>query len=109
LALLSRTPITQAQWREVAQWQPLADEEPWPLELDPNPVAKLDRAKDFLRDQRPVVTVSWQDAMEFCHRLRVRTGKHYTLPSEAQWDYACRAGTTTPFHFGATLSTDLAN
>jgi formylglycine-generating enzyme required for sulfatase activity len=55
------------------------------------------------------VNVSWHDAMAFCQRLRLRTGKIYTLPSEAQWEYACRAGTTTPFHFGDTISTKLAN
>jgi formylglycine-generating enzyme required for sulfatase activity len=47
--------------------------------------------------------------MEFCHRLSQRTGKNYTLPSEAQWEYACRAGTTIPFHFRPTISTDVAN
>jgi formylglycine-generating enzyme required for sulfatase activity len=56
-----------------------------------------------------VVNVSWHDAMEFCRRLRRRTGKSYTLPSEAQWEYACRAGSTTPFHFGATISPKVAN
>jgi formylglycine-generating enzyme required for sulfatase activity len=60
-------------------------------------------------DQRPVENVSWHDAMEFCNRLSQRTGRHYTLPSEAQWEYACRAGSTTPFHFGATITPDLAN
>jgi formylglycine-generating enzyme required for sulfatase activity len=63
----------------------------------------------FRGDQLPVVNVSWREAMAFCQRLCLRTGKNYTLPSEAQWEYACRAGTTTPFHFGATISTELAN
>lgn len=53
--------------------------------------------------------VSWEDAEEFCKRLSQKTGKEYTLPNEAQWEYACRAGTTTPFHFGPTITTDLAN
>lgn len=63
-------------------------------------------------DQRPVERVSWDDAMEFCSRLSQRsgrTGRTYTLPSEAQWEYACRAGTSTPFAFGETITADLAN
>ena len=108
---LSQTPITQAQWRAVAQWQRLEHEdgELWPEVLDADPVAKLEDAERFAGEQRPVVNVSWHDAMAFCQRLRLRTGKNYTLPSEAQWEYACRAGTTTPFHFGSTISTKLAN
>ncbi len=108
---LSQTPITQAQWRAVAQWQrrEYEDGELWPEALDADPVAKLDDAERFAGEQRPVVNVSWHDAMVFCQRLRLRTCKNYTLPSEAQWEYACRAGTTTPFHCGATISTKLAN
>ena len=108
---LSQTPITQAQWRAVAQWQRREHEdgELWPEALDADPVAKLDDAERFAGERRPVVNVSWHDAMAFCQRLRLRTGKNYTLPSEAQWEYACRAGTTTPFHFGDTISTKLAN
>ncbi|CAD0228455.1 conserved hypothetical protein [Planktothrix agardhii] len=58
---------------------------------------------------RPVENVSWYDAVEFCARLLQRTGRPYRLPSEAQWEYACRAGTATPFYFGETLTSDLAN
>jgi formylglycine-generating enzyme required for sulfatase activity len=57
----------------------------------------------------PVENVSWNNATEFCYRLSKLTGKEYRLPSEAEWEYACRAGTTTPFHFGETISTELAN
>ncbi|MFN6156240.1 MAG: SUMF1/EgtB/PvdO family nonheme iron enzyme [Dolichospermum sp.] len=58
---------------------------------------------------RPVESVIWNDAVAFCEKLSQRTGKNYRLPSEAEWEYACRAGTTTPFHFGETITTDLAN
>lgn len=106
---LARTPITQAQWRAVANWQPGDGEPSWERQLKPDPLgAEVDSR--FRGDERPVVNVSWHDAMEFCRRLRRRTGKSYTLPSEAQWEYACRAGSsTTPFHFGATISPQLAN
>jgi formylglycine-generating enzyme required for sulfatase activity len=104
---LARTPITQAQWRQVALWQPAAGEPPWELELDPEPsFCQSDRSED---DRRPVERVSWFDAQEFCHRLSRRTGRTYTLPSEAQWEYACRAGTTTPYAFGASLTQRQAN
>ena len=122
--LIGQTPITQAQWREVASWQQRQGER-WDreLELEPsffqprrNPKARSFGPGRFSlgqdetnSDQRPVERVSWLDAMEFCNRLSQRTGRHYTLPSEAQWEYACRAGTTTPFAFGATLSAELAN
>ncbi len=99
---LAQTPITQAQWRQVADWQPNKGEGAWNQKLNPDP-------SHFKGDQRPVESVSWEDAMEFCRRLSQRTGRRYTLPSEAQWEYACRAGTTTPFYCGSTISTKLAN
>jgi len=59
--------------------------------------------------KRPVEQVSWNDAVEFCHKFSQRTGREYRLPSEAEWEYACRAGTDTPFYFGETITSDLAN
>jgi formylglycine-generating enzyme required for sulfatase activity len=67
---------------------------------------------NFKGGKRPVEQVSWNDAVEFCNKLNQisqKTGRTYRLPSEAEWEYACRAGTTTPFHFGETITTDLAN
>ncbi len=57
----------------------------------------------------PVERVSWHEAQIFCQQLNVCTGKEFRLPSEAEWEYACRANTDTPFHFGETISTELAN
>ena len=63
----------------------------------------------FKGDKRPVERVSWNDADEFCKKLSQKTGRTYRLPSEAEWEYACRAGTTTRFHFGENITPDLAN
>ena len=93
---MGKYPITQAQWRFVAA---LALVE---IELDPDP-------SNFKGDNRPVEQVSWYEAVEFCQRLSLCSQKQYQLPTEAQWEYACRAGTTTPFHFGETITTELAN
>ena len=93
---MAQTPITQAQWRAVAGWQKVE------RDLKPDP-------SRFKGANRPVEQVSWLDALEFCRRLSQRTGQRYGLPSEAQWEYACRAGSTTPFHCGATLTPELAN
>jgi len=93
---MGKYPITQAQWQRVAQLPQVN------RKLEPNP-------SFFKGGNRPVENVSWYDAVEFCARLTSLTKRDYSLPSEAQWEYACRAGTTTPFHFGETLTTDLAN
>ncbi|WP_414621202.1 SUMF1/EgtB/PvdO family nonheme iron enzyme [Calothrix sp. CCY 0018] len=63
----------------------------------------------FQGKNKPVERVRWDNAVDFCGRISKRTGKTYRLPSEAEWEYACRAGTRTPFHFGETITTDLAN
>ncbi len=94
--LIGKHVVTQEQWRAVAKL-PKVD-----IDLDPDP-------SRFKGRMRPVIHVSWYAAKEFCDRLSRETGKEYRLPSEAEWEYACRAGTTTPFHFGETLTSDLAN
>ena len=93
---IGKYPITQAQWRAVAALPRIS------RKLKPEP-------SNFKGDDLPVEKVSWYDAVEFCARLSKHTGKEYRLPSEAEWEYACRAGTTTPFHFGETITCELAN
>ena len=123
---MGQTPITHAQWRAVAAWKEQPGET-WNRDLKTNPswfdgeMQKIRKTSDSAAedsavldgtpstDLHPVERVEWHEAMEFCKRLSQRTGRYYTLPSEAQWEYACRAGTTTPFHFGATITPDLAN
>ena len=61
------------------------------------------------RGQRPVIDVNWGDAKAYVGWLSRKTGERYRLLSEAEWEYSARAGTTGPFHFGSTISTDQAN
>ncbi len=90
--------VTQAQWRIIANMTDIK------VNID------LDSETSYFKgDDRPVETVNWYEAKEFCDRLSKLTGKQYRLPSEAEWEYACRAGTTTPFHFGECLTDELAN
>ncbi|MBR8835277.1 MAG: formylglycine-generating enzyme family protein [Stigonema ocellatum SAG 48.90 = DSM 106950] len=93
---MGKYPVTQAQWRAVAALEQVN------RELNPDP-------SNFKGDNLPVEKISWYAAVEFCDRLSKHTKKDYRLPSEAEWEYACRAGTTTPFHFGETITSDLAN
>ncbi|MEH2166846.1 MAG: SUMF1/EgtB/PvdO family nonheme iron enzyme [Nostoc sp.] len=64
---------------------------------------------NFKGEKRPVEKVSWDEAVKFCQNLSQKTGKTYRLPSEAEWEYACRAGTKTPFYFGETITTEFVN
>jgi formylglycine-generating enzyme required for sulfatase activity len=93
---MGKYPVTQAQWKVVAALPQVN------RELNPEP-------SRFKGANRPVERVSWYDAVEFCDRLTAQTKRPYSLPSEAEWEYACRAGTTTPFHFGETITSELAN
>ncbi|WP_293056691.1 bifunctional serine/threonine-protein kinase/formylglycine-generating enzyme family protein [Okeania sp. SIO2B3] len=68
-----------------------------------------ENSSNFTGKSRPVENVTWYNATEFCQRLSEKTGKIYKLPSESQWEYSCRAGTTTPFYFGETITSELAN
>jgi formylglycine-generating enzyme required for sulfatase activity/phage replication-related protein YjqB (UPF0714/DUF867 family) len=93
---MGKYPITQAQWRFVASLPQVN------RELNPDP-------SNFKGDNRPVECVSWYNAVEFCQRLSQHTHHTYRLPTEAEWEYACRARTTTPFYFGETIIAELAN
>lgn len=86
---LGVVPVTQAQYEAV---------------IGRNPAAFRANGANH-----PVENVSWYDAVTFCQRLSELTGQEFRLPTEAEWEYACRAGSTTPFHYGATITTDLAN
>jgi formylglycine-generating enzyme required for sulfatase activity/tRNA A-37 threonylcarbamoyl transferase component Bud32 len=94
--LMGKYPITQAQWEAVAKLPKIQ----YDLNSDPS---------YFKGKNLPVEKVDWNDAVEFCARLSQKTGRSYRLPSEAEWEYACRAGTITPFHFGDTVTPDLVN
>lgn len=93
---LSKFEITQAQWRAVAALPKIHRE----LMSDPS---------SFKGGNRPVEQIAWEDAMEFCERLSRATGRRYRLPMEAEWEYACRAGTTWQFSLGGTIDTDWVN
>ena len=86
---LGKYPVTQAQWQTVMGY---------------NPSCLLHKG-----ERLPVENVSWEDAVSFCNKVNQKTGQGFCLPTEAQWEYACRAGTTTPFYFGSELNGTQAN
>ncbi len=94
--LMGKYSVTQEQWEAVAALPKVE------RDLEPSP-------SHFKGKNRPVECISWYDSEEFCKRLSRKMGREYRLPSEAEWEYACRAGTSTPFHFGETIATELAN
>jgi formylglycine-generating enzyme required for sulfatase activity len=94
--LISKHPITKAQWKAGAELAAVHQE------LKKVPIRRGSSS-------HPVVAISWYEAVEFCERLRQKTGHNYRLPTESEWEYACRAGTTSPFHFGETITANLAN
>ncbi len=94
--MMGKYEITQAQWRAAAKLPKVK------MDLPPDPA-------NFKGGTLPVENVSWEEAVEFCARLSRKTGRHYGLPTEAEWEYAARAGVQTPFAFGETITPVLVN
>ncbi|AOY83729.1 formylglycine-generating enzyme family protein [Moorena producens JHB] len=105
---MGKYPVTQAQWKAIALMTDLKVQR----DLNPDP-------SRFKGDKRPVERINWYEAVEFCDRLSKLTGREYRLPSEAQWEYACRGvreplnlengESYPPFYCGETITGQLAN
>jgi formylglycine-generating enzyme required for sulfatase activity len=90
---MGKYPITKAQYKAVMGNDPSSHSYPNPT---PNVIAQYHNQTK----KHPVECVNWNMAKEFCQKLSKLTGKNYQLPTESQWEYACRAGTTTKYFFG---------
>ena len=100
---MSRYLITEAQWKAVSKLPQVDDESTM------DGVLNIEFPWQYLKgDWHPIACVSWDDTVEFCSRLSAYTSRVHRLPSEAEWEYACRGGKTSAFYFGQTISTDLA-
>jgi formylglycine-generating enzyme required for sulfatase activity len=107
--LIGKYPITGEQWRAAASLPK--------VKLDLNPDPSTYRGKgvpESIINRYPVTNFTWYEAVEFCERLSRLSGEkgkgyEYSLPSEAQWEYACRAGTETPYHWGYDITPSLGN
>jgi formylglycine-generating enzyme required for sulfatase activity len=104
--LMGRYEVTQAQYEAVMGTNPTAGEA-YMLEHERYVIGQI--PSKFLGGNKPVVGVSWDDAQEFIRRLNQMTGKRYRLPTEAEWEYGARAGTTSNFSFGFTITPEVAN
>lgn len=93
---MGQYPVTQQQWQAIAGLSKVK------VDLDPD-------CSNFTGKTLPMEQVSWYQAAEFCERLSRHSGQDYRLPTEAEWEYACRASTETPFYCGETITTDQAN
>ena len=97
---LARHPVSVGEWRAFVKatgWEAGGAETDW------------DKPGFVQNEEHPVVGVSWNDAQLYLAWMSERTGRPYRLPSEAEWEYACRAGTRTAFNVGDTISTEQAN
>ena len=93
---MGQYPVTQEEWSIVASYDKVN------RDLEPDPPR-------FKGARLPVERASWDDAVEFCQRLSNYTKQSYRLPSEAEWEYACRAGTSGRYSFGANITWDQVN
>jgi formylglycine-generating enzyme required for sulfatase activity len=103
----SEQPIHKATLREFWMGKYVVTNAQWQAVMGTKPSEQYD--VKFQGENQPVVGVSWDDAKEFCQKASEKTEKSIRLPSETEWEYACRAGTNTPFHFGETITPDLVN